>query len=329
MRNLFVLISLIVVLASAACTGLPGSVATSEPTVLPTLPGAPTLAPTAAQPTAAPSATSLPTAMPTAQPTLAQPTAVPTQAPTGGIPNVPPIPVATSSGPVTQPTVAVPPQQGLDDFALQLISAIERKDFPVLRTLMNPRFSIATYQQTLYEYTSEEALSQLQSHYLSSGSQPVGRWGTDLVALLSGGDPLAQWGPVANVVRGTHVMGLGALADSEAIVVIGRDAATGRFYWHGILLPQNGRFFTDVLPSGDALPSNVTMIQALDVVRMRSGPGLNYATEGLMRKGETAQVTGISADGNWYQVYCTMDASGHCWVTSDGNITLPIATKPY
>lgn len=323
MRNVFVLISLFVLLASAACTGLPGTGITTEPTTLPTLPGAPTLVPTiqpsaqptVAQPTAAPSATALPT--------VAQPTA----APTSGIPNVPPIPVATS-GPVVQPTVAVPPQQGLDDFALQLTSAIERKDFPVLRTLMNPRFSIATYQQTLYEYTSEEALSQLQSHYLSSGSQPAARWGTDLVALLSGGDPLAQWGPVANVVRGTHVMGLGALADSEAILVIGRDAATGRFYWHGILLPQNGRFFTDVLPSGDALPTNITMIQALDVVRMRSGPGLNYATEGLMRQGETAQVTGISADGNWYQVYCTMDASGHCWVTSDGNVTLPIATKP-
>ena len=319
MKYLFVIFASLVLLASAACTGVPTSESTTAPTVLPTLPGA------TAAPAATITSTSLPTVAASAVPTAA-PTAAPTIAPTTGstgVPNVPPQPVASST-PVMQVT-GVPTTEGLEAeaYAIKLIQAIERKDFDVLRTLMGSRFSFVTQNKSLYDNPAQEALNDLAKYYLSDGAQPAGRMGTDTFALMNGKDPLAEWGPVANVIRVVHVMGLGPLADSEALIAIGRDNVTGKYNWHGILTPENGTNFTNVQPVGDALPTNVKLVEALDAVRMRSGPGFNYAVEGLMRQGEFGQVTGVSADGQWWQVLCTMDASGHCWVTSDPSLIAP------
>jgi hypothetical protein len=107
---------------------------------------------------------------------------------------------------------------------------------------MRERFSIATWETSLMEYTSEEALQLLQEGALAEGSVPAVRFGTDVAALLDGTDPLSLWGPVASPVRAVHVEGLGPGGGEEAVLVIGRDEAAGRYYWHGILLPRAGYF---------------------------------------------------------------------------------------
>lgn len=215
------------------------------------------------------------------------------------------------------------PTGDLDAFTVALFNSMESKDFTKLALMMGPRFSIVTQNKSLYDHPADEALAELRKTWLSDVSRPVAIHATDVTALLNGKNPLGEWGPVADVVRAVHVTGLGKMGDSEAVMVIGRDAA-GKFYWHGILTPENGRYFVGLEPVGDALPTDVKMVQALEAVRMRSGPGFNYAMEGLMRAGESAQVSGVSADGQWWQVYCTMDASGRCWVTSDPTLVVVI-----
>jgi uncharacterized protein YraI len=69
--------------------------------------------------------------------------------------------------------------------------------------------------------------------------------------------------------------------------------------------------------------TEVQNIMALTAVRLRSGPGTNYAIVGSLREGATADVTGISPDHHWWQVRCVHREDGVCWVTADPNLTRP------
>jgi len=80
-----------------------------------------------------------------------------------------------------------------------------------------------------------------------------------------------------------------------------------------------------------ALPS----AQALDVIYIRSGPGVNYPAYGLAQKGETGEVIGVSADRNWWVVRLPTDkvASGQGWVSADwvqtsGAENVPVIPAP-
>jgi hypothetical protein len=214
------------------------------------------------------------------------------------------------------------PGSDLDAFGAQLALAFEGRDFTALRRLMNDRFSIAT-DNTLFEVNSEEALQQLVDRALAPGSTPVVVFGTDVVALLQGTDPLDLWGPVANPVKAIHVMGLGQNADQEGLVVIGR-RTTGEFYWHGILLPDDGYFHTGSPgEASDRMPTSVEYVMAKEDVNVRTGPGTHFAVEGRIWAGQIAKVSGISRDGGWWQIVCSQDASGFCWVSADPSLTEP------
>lgn len=92
---------------------------------------------------------------------------------------------------------------------------------------------------------------------------------------------------------------------------------------NGIANPSRifvGQVLTIPVPSGDVISTPPSYLVALANVRLRSGPGLNYAVEGIMRVGEQAHVTGRSFDGLWYRVTCVTDASGNCWVTADPSL---------
>jgi hypothetical protein len=216
------------------------------------------------------------------------------------------------------------PVGDLNAFSERLAAAIEARDFNALRGLMRDRFSIATWNTQLLEFPSEEALQQLGEDKLSAGSSPAARFGTNVTALLGGTDPLSLWGPTANPVRALHVMGLGHRSNEEAVLVIGWDEASGEPYWHGILLPPDGYFHSDVTPGpGEVVETDVEYVMALESVNARTGPGLNYAVEGLVQAGQIAQVSGISADGEWWRIVCTQDASGFCWISADPDLTEP------
>lgn len=215
------------------------------------------------------------------------------------------------------------PVGDLDAFSQQLADAIQARDFTTLRSLMPARFSFATWNTQLLEVTSEEAMQRLSQDILPAGASPVVVFGTDVAALLQGTDPLSIWGPVANPVKALHVMGLGHNSNEEGVLVIGRNTA-GEFYWHGLLLSPDGYFHAG-LPGVDpnVLPTDVQYVMAREDVNVRSGPGLNYAVEGLVRAGQTARVSGISLDRAWWRIICTQDASGYCWISADPNLTEP------
>jgi uncharacterized protein YgiM (DUF1202 family) len=189
---------------------------------------------------------------------------------------------------------------------------------------MKDRFSFATWNTELRETTSEDALQRLHETYLAIGSSPLVKFSTDVPALLNGTDPLAVWGPNANPVRAIHLTGLGSNSSGEAVMVIGKDKTTGNLYWHGLLVPQGTTFQVSSEPSGEVVQTDVRYVLAKEDLNVRSGPGETYAVEGLMRAEEVAQVSAKSVDGVWWQITCTSDASGLCWISAIPTLSEPV-----
>jgi LysM repeat protein len=77
------------------------------------------------------------------------------------------------------------------------------------------------------------------------------------------------------------------------------------------------------------LPTPPQYVVALVNVNLRSGPGFNFAVEGMMRPGEQAHVTGMSVDGHWWRVTCAVDASSNCWVSSNPSLLQLVALPQY
>jgi uncharacterized protein YgiM (DUF1202 family) len=258
---------------------------------------------------------------------LPQAPAVPGQAETPA-PFFTATPTAPSSDPAPQQPQQPTPDPDGEAFDRALAEAFETKNMAALRSMMRDRFSIAYLNLSLEEVSSEQALRTMSEQVLNQGSMPAARFGTDVTALLNGADPFDQWGPVTRPVRALHVMGLGHNAGNEAVLVIGRDDATGNFYWHGILLPREG-YFTDAPPVETVImPTDVTYVMAKENVNVRTGPSLDYRVEGQIFAGQIAQVHGVSQDGGWWFVACTNQPSGVCWVSADPSLTEPVTDLP-
>jgi len=80
-----------------------------------------------------------------------------------------------------------------------------------------------------------------------------------------------------------------------------------------------------------ALPSAT----ALDVIYVRSGPGVNYPAYGLAQKGTTGEVIGVSEDGKWWvvRIPTNLVGSGQGWVSVDwvqtsGTENVPVIPAP-
>jgi PKD repeat protein len=68
-------------------------------------------------------------------------------------------------------------------------------------------------------------------------------------------------------------------------------------------------------------------------LNIRSGPGTGYAVTGLLRTGQTATITGQSADGGWWQIEVVGVTAGRGWVsakyvTAQNVNNVPIASAP-
>ena len=82
-------------------------------------------------------------------------------------------------------------------------------------------------------------------------------------------------------------------------------------------------------------PISLPSAQALDVIYIRSGPGVQYPAYGLAQKGATGEVIGVSEDGKWWVVKLPIDlvASGQGWVSADwvqtsGTENVPVIPAP-
>ncbi len=236
----------------------------------------------------------------------------------------PVLPLPATEQPRPLPAETQPPTASLDDQAFDqaLAQAFADRDRETLRTYMKDRFSLALDASELREVTAEEALQFLAGDQLAEGARPVAQFQSDVPALLKGTDPLAIWGPVAQVVRALHVTGLGSNAMDEAVLVVGKDG-NGQPYWHGILLPTSGSFKSYGTPPSESFDTDVKYLRTRAEVNLRTGPGETFDVLGPIPAGEIAQVVGISADGAWYRIQCTSYLTGLCWVSADPALTEP------
>jgi uncharacterized protein YraI len=71
------------------------------------------------------------------------------------------------------------------------------------------------------------------------------------------------------------------------------------------------------------VPTDVQYIMAQVNVNIRRGPGTNYEIVGRIFAGQTAQVTGVTADGGWWRVICPDGTAGNCFAVADPTLTQP------
>jgi uncharacterized protein YraI len=82
-------------------------------------------------------------------------------------------------------------------------------------------------------------------------------------------------------------------------------------------------------------PADGPSATAVDYVNVRTGPGTNYSVLGVASPGASAEVSGKSEDGAWWQVNIPTDysSSGFGWVSSGYVVTqntdsVPVAEAP-
>jgi uncharacterized protein YraI len=68
-------------------------------------------------------------------------------------------------------------------------------------------------------------------------------------------------------------------------------------------------------------------------VNVRTGPGTDYASYGVLLEGESAQVTGVSPDGVWWVVNYPQGALGQGWISAEFSVAsntqeVPTVTPP-
>lgn len=71
------------------------------------------------------------------------------------------------------------------------------------------------------------------------------------------------------------------------------------------------------------LTTSVQYVLARTAVNIRSGPNTSYNIVGWVAEGQTARVTGVSADNGWWRVVCPDGSFGSCWVTAFAQYTQP------
>lgn len=84
----------------------------------------------------------------------------------------------------------------------------------------------------------------------------------------------------------------------------------------------NGVEASFVLPESHQ-PTSVQFVMAQRDVTIFNGPGSQYGAVGSVASGQTAKVTGVSADGNWWRVPCPDNSTGSCWISANPADTLP------
>jgi hypothetical protein len=76
-------------------------------------------------------------------------------------------------------------------------------------------------------------------------------------------------------------------------------------------------------PPGTAQSTDVQFVMAQQDVPIYGGPDTQYSIVGMIAAGQTAKVTGVSADNTWWRVMCPNDTVGDCWVSADPAWTQP------
>lgn len=116
-----------------------------------------------------------------------------------------------------------------------LMAAVTAKNIHEMKSLMQEDFIVAYWRSESVTYPAPEAAAQLAENYLPSSSAPT----FHSFEAVPGFDLAAMAGPEVELVSTLHATGLGADADSEALLLIAR-RADGSLYWHSILITHDG-----------------------------------------------------------------------------------------
>jgi PKD repeat protein len=87
-------------------------------------------------------------------------------------------------------------------------------------------------------------------------------------------------------------------------------------------------------PSPTATPQpEIAMATATTDLNIRGGPGTAYPVLGVLRAGQSAEITGISADGGWWQIRFSGTSDGRGWlsaryVTARDTGNVPVVQSP-
>ena len=210
-------------------------------------------------------------------------------------------------------------------FQQVLVEALNRRDYEFQKVLMDDLFTIGYWLSEGTENTPEEAIDQLQKNLLSSTSPITADFNKNLGDLL-GTDPATILGPEIGEASPVFVSGLGAEGKDEGILFIAKQP-DGGLYWHGLLFAKDGfaQHAPEPIPTVpvdmNAYETNVEYVMALQDVNIRSGPGTQFRILSYIAEGQTAKVTGVSANGNWWRVMCPDDNVGSCWVSALPSLT--------
>jgi hypothetical protein len=226
------------------------------------------------------------------------------------------IPTDTAA-PVPSPTTppATEPTADLEGFVIQLIQAIDSKNFDQLQALMGDTFIFGFWLGEGVSYPPAEAVEQLRTNYLGPDTDPVFDRDVDLGSIL-GTDPGTIAGPEANIVEMFFADGWGLEGNDEAILFIAQ-RPDGSFYWHSVLLALGGFSGQPGVPGEGVVETDVQYVRPVEDVSIYSGPGTGFELIGMVAGGQTALVTGASPDGLWWRVVCPDDSIGSCWVQAD------------
>lgn len=126
---------------------------------------------------------------------------------------------------------------------------------------------------------------------------------------------------MGQVAEGMTAKVTGKSTDSQWWRVICPDDTVGNCW-----VSANPRLTQPTTPPGGnsgTIDTNVQYVIAQTDVNIRVGPGLSHQKVGLLYAGQTARVTGMSADFQWWRVPCPTDQSAHCWVSARPSLTQP------
>lgn len=113
-----------------------------------------------------------------------------------------------------------------------------------------------------------------------------------------------------------------AVADAMTIrgLLAGRGASAGTAADKAAVL----QFVSDLLAQwAEATP--VQIVDTVEMVNLRQGPGEQFEVMETIAAGQQVLVTGVNRDSTWWRVICPDDTVGNCWISADATLTRPIA----
>ena len=209
-------------------------------------------------------------------------------------------------------------------YRLSLVKALNARDYDLLKVMMGDSFLIGYWLSEGTTNTPDVAIEQLRNSLLNSPSPITADHTRNLIELL-GIDPVTIAGPGMVEASPFLVTGLGSAGRDQAILFTAKQP-DGSLYWPGLIFAKDG--FAKPTPTPqpvdtNAYPTTVKYILAQKDVRMRTGPGTQFSILGYIAAGQTAKVTGVSANGYWWRVICPDGSVGACWVSADYSLTKP------